>query len=177
MIYNYKVKDNKDEMIDLSIYKGKVLLIVNSATRCGLTKQYDGLQSLYAEYKEQGFEILEFPCNQFLEQAPESDDEIESFCTLTYATTFKRFAKIDVNGENADPLYKYIRSEVPNAEENLEAKAFHALLALKGIKAAGDEIIWNFTKFLIDREGNVVKRFDPTVKPKKLNEDISKLLK
>ena len=155
-IYNFKVKDNKGKEISLAKYKGKVLLIVNTATGCGFTPQYDGLQDLYEKYKEKGFEILDFPCNQFGEQAPGTAEEIASFCDARYGITFKQFAKIEVNGENADPLYKYLKSQK------------------RGM--FGENIKWNFTKFLVDRNGKVVSRFAPTVEPKKLEKDIEELL-
>lgn len=156
-IYEFKVTTNKGEEISLEQYKGKVLLIVNTATGCGFTPQYKGLQDLYDKYKEQGLEILDFPCNQFGHQAPGSDQEIHEFCTLRYNTTFPRFKKIEVNGDKEDPLYTYLKDQK------------------KG--AFGKKIKWNFTKFLVDRNGNVVDRFSPTTKPEKLEEDIVKLLK
>ena len=177
MIYDIKVLDIKGEELSMSIYKGKVLLVVNTATQCGLTPQYQGLQNLYEEYANQGFEILEFPCNQFFEQAPESDSEINAFCELRYSTTFKRFAKIDVNGDNAHELYKLLRSKAPSADDNITAEVMYKILKAKGFDSSDDEIKWNFTKFLIDRNGNVIKRFSPTDKPKKIEKDIKLLLK
>lgn len=138
-IYDYTVKDINGNDISLSKYKNKVLLIVNTATRCGFTKQYEDLEKIYQMYKNKGFEILDFPCNQFLNQAPESDDEINNFCKLKYNTTFDRFKKIDVKGKNIEPLYSYL---INNSNH----------LFNKNIK-------WNFTKFLIDRNGNIVRRF------------------
>ncbi|MCR5324609.1 MAG: glutathione peroxidase [Lachnospiraceae bacterium] len=155
-IYDITVKDNKGNDVSLSEYKGKVLLIVNTATGCGFTPQYDGLEALYQKYREKGFEILDFPCNQFAGQAPGTDTEINSFCTLKYNTTFPRFAKIKVNGEGEDPLYTYLKSQQ------------------KGL--LGSKIKWNFTKFLVDREGNVVDRFAPTDKPENLDAKIVALL-
>ena len=155
-IYDFTVKNSKGEDISLSEYKGKVLLIVNTATGCGFTPQYEGLEDLYKKYHSQGFEVLDFPCNQFLNQAPGSDEEISSFCTLKYDTTFPRFKKIDVNGEDAIPLYKWLKTQ-------------------KG-GIFGNAIKWNFTKFLIDRQGNVVKRYSPTTTPAKMEEEIKKLL-
>ena len=155
-IYDFTVKDPKGNEISLSEYKGKVLLIVNTATGCGFTPQYEGLEKLYKEYKDQGFEVLDFPCNQFLKQAPGTDDEISSFCILKYDTTFPRFKKIDVNGDNAIPLYKWLKEQ-------------------KG-GIFGNSIKWNFTKFLIDRTGKVVGRFSPTTTPAKIEGDIKKLL-
>lgn len=156
MIYDFVVKDNKGEDVKLEKYKGKVLLIVNTATKCGFTPQYDGLENLYEKYHERGYEILDFPCNQFASQAPENDQEIDSFCSINFGTKFDRFQKIDVNGENEDPLYTFLKKEEG------------------GI--LGGKIKWNFTKFLIDRDGNVVKRFAPATKPEKIEKDIESLL-
>ena len=155
-IYDFKVTDNKGKEVSLSEYKGKVLLIVNTATGCGFTPQYKGLEELYKKYKGQGLEILDFPCNQFGHQAPGTDQEINSFCTLNYDTTFPRFKKIDVNGENASPLYKWLKKE-------------------KG-GLFGSAIKWNFTKFLIDRNGKVVERYSPTTPPSKIENKIKELL-
>jgi len=176
MIYDYKVKDAQGSEVLMEAYKGKVLLIVNTATGCGFTPQYEGLQKLYDKYKEQGFEILDFPSNQFFEQAPGSNEEIVSFCQLTYGTTFKTFAKIDVNGENADPLYKFIKTEAQNANEDANSNGLYNKLAEVGFKTSRDDIKWNFTKFLVDREGNVVERFAPTYEPEKLANAIEALL-
>ncbi len=155
-IYDYKVKDAKGEMVDMADYKGKVLLIVNTATGCGFTPQYDGLEKLYADYKEKGFEILDFPCNQFGHQAPGTEEEIVSFCKMKFGTTFKQFAKIEVNGENEEPLYTYLKSQK------------------KGV--GGSKIKWNFTKFLVDRDGNVVDRFGSTTTPEKIEKKIKELI-
>lgn len=155
-IYDFTVKDNQGNDVSLDKYKGKVLLIVNTATECGFTPQYDALEELYKKYKDQGFEILDFPSNQFGGQAPGSDTEIENFCTAKFGTTFDRFAKIDVNGKNEDPLYTYLK------------KAQGGLL--------GDKIKWNFTKFLVDREGKVVERYSSQKKPEKLSKEIEELL-
>lgn len=155
-IYDYTVKDKKGNDVSLADYKGKVLLVVNTATGCGFTPQYTGLQELYTKYREKGFEILDFPCNQFANQAPGTDEEIGAFCTGRFGITFPQFAKIDVNGESESPLYTYLKSQQ------------------KG--TLGSKIKWNFTKFLIDRDGNVVDRFAPTVTPEKLDADVAKLL-
>ena len=154
-IYDFTVKTRKGEDFSLSEYKGKVMLIVNTATGCGFTPQYEGLENLYKKYHEKGLEILDFPCNQFAGQAPGTDEEIHEFCTLKYNTTFDQFAKIEVNGKNESPLYTYLKNQK------------HGLM--KAIK-------WNFTKFLVDREGNVVERFEPTTTPEKMEKDILKLL-
>ena len=155
-IYEFTVLNNKKEEVSLSVFQGKVLLIVNTATGCGFTPQYEGLEKLYEAYREQGLEILDFPCNQFGNQAPGSNEEIAQFCTLKYNTSFPLFAKIDVNGKNEDPLYTFLKEQQ------------------KG--TLGKNIKWNFTKFLVDREGNVVGRFAPTVKPEELEEKIKELL-
>ena len=177
MLYDYKVKEVNGNEVSLKDYKGKVLLIVNTATGCGFTPQYEGLQNMYDKFKDQGFEILDFPCNQFFEQAPGSDEEIVSFCQLKYHTTFKTFSKIDVNGENASDLYKYLRKEAPKAEEDSSSEGLYDKLKEYGFTTEGDEIKWNFTKFLIDKEGNVLKRYAPTYEPEKIEADIEKLLK
>lgn len=155
-IYDFKIKKIDGKEIPLSKFKGKVLLIVNTATHCGFTPQYEGLEKLYKQYHKQGLEVLDFPCNQFANQAPESNQEIANFCQLRYKTSFETFAKIDVNGRNADPLYKYLKKQ-------------------KG-SILGGRISWNFTKFLVDREGNVVGRFAPNVEPEKLTGSIEKLI-
>ena len=177
-IYDFKVKTRKGEEVSLKDFKGKVLLIVNTATGCGFTPQYKGLEELYEKYHDQGFEILDFPCNQFGHQAPGDNDEIHEFCTAKYQTKFDQFAKIDVNGETEDPLYKYIKNEMPNEEIN-GLKNKMAMKAIEKIsttcKEKGD-IKWNFTKFLVNRDGKVVKRFDPTSDPMSFENDIVSLL-
>lgn len=140
----------------MSQFRGKVLLIVNTATKCGFTPQYEALQKLYDKYREQGFEILDFPCNQFGRQAPGSNEEIGNFCTLRYKTIFPRFAKIDVNGEFEEPLYRYLKSRQGGF--------------------INDAIKWNFTKFLVSRDGEVVDRYAPIIKPERIEKDILKLL-
>ncbi len=175
-IYDFTVKDNEGNDVSLSYYKGKVLLIVNTATKWGFTPQYGSLQKLYEKYNERGFEILDFPCNQFLNQAPGTDPEIQSFCEVSYGTTYKRFKKIDVNGKNADPLYVYLKKEASNElldEENLK---FRDKLEKLSQKFIGSEIKWNFTKFLIGRDGKVVERFAPIKKPEDIEPYIEKLL-
>lgn len=152
-IYDYTVKSQKGEDVSISDYKGKVLLIVNTATHCGFTPQYNGLEALYKKYKDQGFEILDFPCNQFAFQAMESDEGINKVCSRKFGTTFTRFKKIKVNGSDADPLYNYLKEQT-----------------------GGEKIKWNFTKFLIDREGNIIKRFASAVKPEEIDEEVAKVL-
>ena len=155
-LYDITVLDRSEKAVSLKAYEGKVLLILNTATHCGFTKQYTGLEALYKKYRDKGFEILDFPCNQFAGQAPGTNEEIHTFCTLNYGTTFPRFAKLNVNGKNASPLFVYLKGK------------------LKG--PLGKRIQWNFTKFLIDREGNVVKRFEPAVEPEEMEADIKALL-
>lgn len=155
-LYDFTVSDQADQPVSLQNYKGKVVLIVNTATGCGLTPQYQGLQELYDKYKDQGFEILDFPCNQFMGQAPGSAEEINTFCTLNYQTTFPRFAKIKVNGKEADPLFDWLKKEKSGP--------------------LGARIEWNFAKFLINREGQVVERFSSKTDPLKMEEAIKSLL-
>lgn len=178
-IYDFSCRSNTGEMISLSKYKGKVLLIVNTATHCGFTPTYKALEELYEAYKPLGLEILDFPCNQFGGQAPESDGDINKFCTLKYKTSFPRFAKIEVNGENQDPLYKYLESVFP-----FEGFDFNPLThVLKSINKKADKdyaskpsIKWNFTKFLLDKEGRPVARFEPTASKKKIEKSLMALL-
>lgn len=165
-VYDFTVKDRAGNDVSLAEYKGKVLLIVNTATGCGFTPHYEPLEAMYKELRDQGLEILDFPCNQFANQAPESDEEIHQFCTLKFGTEFPQFAKIDVNGETADPLFAYLGTEKPfvgfgKGLKNAALKKF----ADANNKAYGNKtyIGWNFTKFLVDREGKVVARFEPTV--------------
>ena len=155
-IYDFRVRDIKGEEVSLKEFEGKVLLIVNTATGCGFTPQYEGLEKLYKEYKNEGVEILDFPCNQFGNQAPGTNEEIVSFCSLKYDVSFRQFSKIEVNGENEEPLYTYLKSQ-------------------KG-GIFGKNIKWNFTKFLVDQNGNVIKRYGSTVTPEKIEKDIKILL-
>ncbi|MBQ6371830.1 MAG: glutathione peroxidase [Oscillospiraceae bacterium] len=165
-VYDFTVKDRQGNDVSLSEYKGKVLLIVNTATGCGFTPHYEPLEAMYRDLKNKGLEILDFPCNQFANLAPVSDDEIHEFCTLKFGTDFPQFKKIDVNGETADPLYAYLASEKPfvgfgKGLKNAALKKF----ADMNNKTYGDKtyIGWNFTKFLVNREGRVIARFEPTV--------------
>ncbi|MBQ1711195.1 MAG: glutathione peroxidase [Treponema sp.] len=155
-IYDFTVKAMDGSDVSLSEYKGKVLLIVNTATGCGFTPQYKGLQSLYDKYKDKGFEILDFPCNQFANQAPGNEEEIHTFCTGRFGIKFPQFAKIDVNGKNESPLYTYLKSQK------------------KGCFSS--KIKWNFSKFLVTKDGQVVERFAPTDTPEKIDSYIEKLL-
>ncbi len=156
-IYDFEVKDAKGNVVSMKEFEGKVLLIVNTATGCGFTPQYEGLQKLYEKYEEKGFVILDFPCNQFGNQAPGNIDEIHEFCQLKYHTTFPLFSKIDVNGKNEEPLFRYLK--------------------VNSKSVLGTNIKWNFTKFLVDQEGNVIERFAPTTEPEKIEEKVVSLLK
>jgi glutathione peroxidase len=155
--YQFSAKSNIGESVELANYQGKVMLIVNTASDCGFTPQYQGLQTLYQQHQAQGLEILAFPCNQFKQQENGSDEEIKEFCDLHFNIKFPLFRKIDVNGDNAHPLFNYLKKNAPG------------LLGSTGIK-------WNFTKFLINREGMVIKRYAPTTKPEDIEDDIKELL-
>ena len=153
MIYDFIMNDYEGNPVKLDKFKGKVLLIVNTATKCGFTKQYDELVELYEKHSEEGFEILDFPCNQFFKQAPGTSEEIHNECVLRFGISFPQFDKIDVNGANEHPLYKFLKEQTD-----------------------GKRIRWNFTKFLVDRDGVVVNRYDSKVKPFEIEKDINKLL-
>ena len=178
-VYDFKVKAQDGSEVSLADYRGKVLLIVNTATGCGFTPQYDELQDLYEERQKDGLEILDFPCNQFAEQAPGSDEEIHSFCTGRFGITFPQFSKIDVLGENADPLFRYL-------SENTKFEGFHAgpmgLILGSAVKKMDKDyknngnVKWNFTKFLINREGEIVARFEPTENMKKVKAKVEEAL-
>ncbi|MEK0314203.1 glutathione peroxidase [Cohnella sp. 56] len=152
-VYEFTAPSIRGEQVELSAYEGKVLVIANTASKCGLTPQYEGLQALYEQYADQGLVVLGFPCNQFAEQEPGSASEVEQFCKINYGVTFPLFAKSDVNGENALPLFKHLVAET-----------------------GGQDIAWNFTKFVIDREGNVVKRFEPKETPESMTAELEALL-
>ena len=178
-IYQFTAKGRNGKSLDLASLKGKVLLIVNTATGCGFTPQYAGLEKLYAKYHDKGLEILDFPCDQFGHQAPGSDDEIHQFCALKYNTTFDQLAKVEVNGANAEPLFTFLKARKPADDDPAEeTAALRALLkehGMTGAEAPGD-IEWNFTKFLVDRNGNVVKRSGPKTTPAALAACIEALL-
>ena len=178
-IYDYVVKTREDKDVKLSDYKGKVLIIVNTATGCGFTPQYEALENLYQKYHKEGLEILDFPCDQFGHQAPGTDDEIHEFCTSKYNTSFDRFKKIEVNGENANPLFKYLEENSP--KEILKGvKNKMAMAAVKKISTTyknDNDIIWNFTKFIIDKEGNIKERYSPIEDPMAMENTIKELLK
>lgn len=156
-VFDFTAQDIAGKDVDLSQYKGKVLLIVNTASKCGFTPQYKGLQVIFEKYRERGFEVLGFPCNQFGHQEPGDEAQISEFCELNFGVDFPLFGKIDVNGDDAHPLYRHLKEEAPG------------LLGSKAVK-------WNFTKFLVNRDGQVVKRYAPTDKPESLAKDIEKLL-
>lgn len=154
--YDFKANDINGKEVNMNDYKGKVILIVNTASKCGFTPHLKDLEDLYKEYKDSGLEILGFPCNQFLNQEPGDNNDVKNFCQINYGVTFNMFEKIDVNGSNAHPIYKYLKDQ----EKGIITK----------------DIKWNFTKFLIDRDGNVIKRYSPTKSPLKIKEDIEKIL-
>lgn len=156
-IYTFGAENFKNEAVDFAKYKGKTLLIVNTASACGFTPQYAGLEALYQQYKDQSFEVLAFPCNQFGKQEKGDNTEIKQFCDLNFNISFELFSKIEVNGENTHPLYQHLKSEAPG------------ILGSKGIK-------WNFTKFLVNNQGEVIKRYSPTTKPADIAADIAALL-
>jgi glutathione peroxidase len=157
-LHDFKVKNAQNQETDLSQFKGKAVLVVNVASKCGFTPQYDGLEALYKKYKDQGLEILGFPCNQFGAQEPGSNDEIQQFCRMNYGVTFPVMGKVDVNGDQAAPVYEWLKSSAPG------------LLGTEAIK-------WNFTKFLVGKDGQVIDRFAPQTKPEDLSKDIEKALK
>ena len=179
MIYDYKVTTGKGEILDLADYRGKVVMVVNTATGCGFTPQYAPIEQLYKDYHDKGLEILDIPCNQFGGQAPGTDEEIHEFCTMHFNTTFPQMRKSDVNGENELPLYTYLKSQ--KGFEGFDEHPCRKLLDEKFSKADPDwaakpDIKWNFTKFVIDRAGNVVARFEPTADMAEVEKCIRKLL-
>ena len=173
-IYDFTTTSNRGKEGNLADYKGQVILIVNTASKCGFTPQYDGLEELYKKYKDQGFVILGFPCDQFANQEPGSDEQIEEFCRLNHGVTFPLMAKSDVNGANANPVFEYLKAQAPTEEyKGLKAKAAHAMLKRisKSVEKDSD-ILWNFTKFLISRDGKTVQRFVPVAEPKDFEQNI-----
>ena len=178
-VYDFTVKDRQGAEVSLADYQGKVLLIVNTATGCGFTPHYEPLEAMYSEMKDKGFEILDFPCNQFANQAPGSADEIHDFCTIHFGADFPQFAKIDVNGENADPLFAYLAAEKPfeGFGKGLKMAALNKFADMNN-KKFGDKayIKWNFTKFLVNREGKVIARFEPTVDMKEVRSAVAAAL-
>ena len=179
-IYDFKALNNKGEQVDMAQYKGQVLMIVNTASKCGFTPQYDGLEALYKKYQDQGFVILGFPCDQFKHQEPGTDEEIAEFCRLNHGVTFPLMKKIDVFGENADPIFTYLTTQVPDEEVvGLKNKATMKLVdSLSKAEGRGEgDIRWNFTKFLISKDGSVIKRFPPTTTPEELDAEVAAMLK
>ena len=178
-VYDFTVKDRSGNDVSLSEYNGKVLLIVNTATGCGFTPHYEPREAMYKDLKDKGFEILDFPCNQFANQAPDSDEEIHQFCTLKFGTEFPQFSKIEVNGENADPLFAFLAEQKPfeGFGKGIKNAALNKFAQMNN-KAFGDKayIKWNFTKFLVDREGNVISRFEPTVDMKEVRNAVEAAL-
>ncbi len=178
-VYDFKVKDRKGNEVSLNDYNGKVLLIVNTATGCGFTPHYEPLEAMYRDLRDKGFEILDFPSNQFANQAPGDDEEIHNFCTMKFGTEFPQFAKIDVNGDNADPLFAFLATEKPfeGFGKGLKNSALNKFANMNN-KKFGDKayIKWNFTKFLVDRNGNVIKRFEPTVKMEEVRKAVEDML-
>lgn len=177
-VYDFKALSNKGAEVDFSQYEGKVLMIVNTASKCGFTPQYDGLEALYQKYKDQGLVIVGFPCDQFAHQEPGSDEEIAEFCRLNHGVTFPLMAKIEVNGANAHPIYEYLKSCAPDEEyvgfkAKASAKLFNTIS--KSVEKYSD-IKWNFTKFLVNRDGSVVKRYAPTTTPEEMEKDIQGMI-
>ncbi len=178
-IYDFTVKDRKGNEVNLGEYAGKVLLVVNTATGCGFTPHYEPLEAMYKDFRDKGFEILDFPCNQFAGQAPGTEDEIHEFCTLKFGTEFPQFAKIDVNGENADPLFVWLTTEKPFEGFGKGIKNFSLdKFADMNNKKFGDKayIKWNFTKFLIGRDGQVIARFEPIVDMEEVRKAVENIL-
>ena len=175
-LYDFTLPDAQGHDIDFARYQGKVLLIVNTATRCGLTPQYTELQELHRRFHERGLEILDFPCNQFRDQAPETSSEIATICQTQFGTEFTTFKKIKVNGTEADPLYTWLKAQQPEDHGGKGVKEFLLKLASLGEKREGSDIKWNFTKFLVNRQGEVINRFAPSVPPAELAADIEVLL-
>ena len=178
-IYRFTAESNSGEEVDFSDYKGKVLLVVNTASKCGFTPQYDGLEALYEKYKEKGLVVVGFPCDQFGHQEPGSNEEIEEFCRLNHGVTFPLMAKSDVNGENANEIFKWLYSEKPFAGfgDGDTGKFMDGMLSRQDPDyASNPDIKWNFTKFLVDRKGHVVARFEPVVTPEQMESEIEALL-
>ena len=177
-IYDFKALNNKGSEVDFAQYEGQILLIVNTASKCGFTPQYDGLEALYQKYKDQGLVIVGFPCDQFANQEPGSDEEIAEFCRLNHGVTFPLMKKIDVNGQEAHPIFEFLKTQAPTEEyKGLKAKAAATLFKKisKSVEKDSD-IKWNFTKFLINRDGSVIKRFPPTMEPADFEKDIQEMI-
>lgn len=177
-IYDFKTTGNKGAEVDLAQYEGKVLMIVNTASKCGFTPQYDGLEALYQKYKDQGLVIIGFPCDQFNGQEPGSNEEIAEFCRLNHGVTFPLMAKTEVNGPNAEPVFEFLKAQAPD-EEYVGVKAKVTAKMLKGLSKSMEkdsDIRWNFTKFLVSRDGSVIKRYAPTTAPEDIEKDIREML-
>ena len=177
-IYDFKALTSKGKELVFAQFEGKVLLIVNTASKCGFTPQFAGLEELNQKYKDKGLVIIGFPCNQFKEQDPGTDGEIEEFCQLNYGVTFQIMKKTDVNGPAAEPIFEYLKSQAPTEEyKGLKAKATHALLKSLSTSVEKDsDILWNFTKFLISKDGMTIRRFAPTADPKDFEKDIEEFI-
>ena len=177
-IYDFKALTSRGKEIDFSEFEGKVLLIVNTASKCGFTPQFAGLEELNKKYKDQGLVVIGFPCNQFKEQDPEGDEKIEEFCQVNYGVTFQIMKKGDVNGPAAEPIFEYLKTQAPTEEyKGIKAKATRALLKTLSTSVEKDsDILWNFTKFLISKDGETIKRFAPTAEPKDMEKDIEAML-
>jgi glutathione peroxidase len=173
--HDFTAKTAEGGEVPLREYAGKVLLIVNVASKCGLTPQYEGLEALYRADKDRGLEILGFPCNQFKGQEPGTDEEIQEFCKTSYDVTFPVFSKIDVNGSDADPLYKYLRAEAPG-DFGPQHGQFYEVISKIRESESEDDVKWNFTKFLISRDGEVIKRYEPPVPPEEIEADLENYL-
>lgn len=176
-IYDFKVLNNKGVDVDMAQYEGQVLMIVNTASKCGFTPQYDGLQALYEKYKDRGFVILGFPCDQFKHQEPGDDNEIEQFCKVNYGVTFPLMKKVDVFGENAAPIFTYLTQQVPNEEvKGMKDKAVMKMVEKLAEGRKEGDVRWNFTKFLISRDGKTIKRYAPVINPDEIEKDIEAML-
>ncbi len=177
-IYDFKALTSKGKELDFAQFEGKVLLIVNTASKCGFTPQFAGLEELNQKYKDKGLVVIGFPCNQFKEQDPGTDSQIEEFCQINYGVSFQIMKKIDVNGSSADPIFEYLKEQAPTEAYNgLKAKAAKALFKTISNSVEKDsDIKWNFTKFLISKDGNTIKRYSPTTEPEKMESDIETML-
>ncbi len=177
-IYDFKALTSKGKELDFAQFEGKVLLIVNTASKCGFTPQFAGLEALNKKYKDKGLVVIGFPCNQFKEQDPGTDSQIEEFCQINYGVSFQIMKKIDVNGSSADPIFEYLKGQAPTEAYNgLKAKAAKALFKTISNSVEKDsDIKWNFTKFLISKDGNTIKRYSPTTEPEKMESDIETML-
>lgn len=177
-IYDFKALTSKGKELDFAQFEGKVLLIVNTASKCGFTPQFAGLEALNQKYKDKGLVVIGFPCNQFKEQDPGTDSQIEEFCQINYGVSFQIMKKIDVNGSSADPIFEYLKEQAPTEAYNgLKAKAAKALFKTISNSVEKDsDIKWNFTKFLISKDGNTIKRYSPTTEPEKMESDIDTML-